>query len=70
MDNQATIYRKSEHLFFCFLIDDIFWVFCSSNLFGENVMVEVATKAAENPIHNGIIFLDCFFFSGILNKNG
>lgn len=29
---------------------DIFWVFYSSNVFGENVMVEVATKQATNPV--------------------
>lgn len=28
---------------------DIFWVFGSSSLFGSNVMVAVATKAADNP---------------------
>jgi len=30
-------------------IYDIFWVFYSSKLFGENVMVKVATTAANNP---------------------
>mmetsp|Transcript_17250 Transcript_17250/g.67122 ORF Transcript_17250/g.67122 Transcript_17250/m.67122 type:complete len:340 (+) Transcript_17250:1-1020(+) len=29
---------------------DIFWVFYSSDIFGENVMVEVATKQAVNPV--------------------
>lgn len=28
---------------------DIFWVFGSASVFGSNVMVEVATKAADNP---------------------
>lgn len=30
---------------------DIFWVFCSEYFFTQNVMVEVATKVASNPVH-------------------
>jgi len=33
----------------CLFLYDIFWVFYSADLFGENVMVSVATKAADNP---------------------
>mmetsp|Transcript_27723 Transcript_27723/g.46601 ORF Transcript_27723/g.46601 Transcript_27723/m.46601 type:complete len:375 (-) Transcript_27723:99-1223(-) len=31
---------------------DIFWVFCSEFIFRKNVMVEVATKVAANPIYD------------------
>ena len=31
-------------------IYDIFWVFYSANIFGENVMVKVASQKASNPI--------------------
>eukprot|EP00638_Chattonella_subsalsa_P003841 CAMPEP_0117765326 /NCGR_PEP_ID=MMETSP0947-20121206/20037_1 /TAXON_ID=44440 /ORGANISM="Chattonella subsalsa, Strain CCMP2191" /LENGTH=237 /DNA_ID=CAMNT_0005587943 /DNA_START=375 /DNA_END=1088 /DNA_ORIENTATION=+ len=31
---------------------DIFWVFFSSHFFGENVMVEVATRNSQNPAGN------------------
>eukprot|EP01095_Lingulamoeba_sp_RSL-Kostka_P016343 TRINITY_DN796_c0_g1_i1.p1 TRINITY_DN796_c0_g1~~TRINITY_DN796_c0_g1_i1.p1 ORF type:complete len:299 (+),score=32.14 TRINITY_DN796_c0_g1_i1:69-965(+) len=31
-------------------IYDVFWVFYSENIFGQNVMVEVASKKATNPI--------------------
>jgi hypothetical protein len=30
---------------------DIFWVFCSEYFFAKNVMVEVATKVASNPLY-------------------
>lgn len=32
---------------------DIFWVFCSSYFFGDNVMVKVATTATSNPAARG-----------------
>mmetsp|Transcript_38060 Transcript_38060/g.82737 ORF Transcript_38060/g.82737 Transcript_38060/m.82737 type:complete len:385 (-) Transcript_38060:706-1860(-) len=34
----------------CLFFYDIFWVFISSRIFGDNVMVAVATKQAENPV--------------------
>lgn len=33
------------------VVYDIFWVFCSEYFFAKNVMVEVATKVADNPLH-------------------
>lgn len=33
------------------VVYDIFWVFCSEYFFDKNVMVEVATKVADNPLH-------------------
>ncbi|XP_078442179.1 SIGNAL PEPTIDE PEPTIDASE-LIKE 1 [Wolffia australiana] len=38
-------------LLICLFVYDIFWVFFSEILFGENVMVSVATQKASNPIH-------------------
>jgi hypothetical protein len=33
------------------VVYDIFWVFCSEYFFSKNVMVEVATKVASNPLY-------------------
>jgi signal peptide peptidase-like 3 len=41
---KVTTYLLSALFFY-----DIFWVFFSEGLFGKNVMVEAATKQAENP---------------------
>ncbi len=41
---KVTTYLLSALFFY-----DIFWVFYSDGLFGKNVMVEAATKKAENP---------------------
>ncbi|KAJ4956223.1 hypothetical protein NE237_013006 [Protea cynaroides] len=38
-------------LLVCLFVYDIFWVFFSERLFGENVMVSVATQQASNPVH-------------------
>ncbi|XP_051137981.1 signal peptide peptidase-like 1 isoform X2 [Andrographis paniculata] len=38
-------------LLFCLFVYDIFWVFYSERLFGENVMVSVARQQASNPVH-------------------
>ena len=35
----------------CLFFYDIFWVFISPYLFGDNVMVTVATKPTVNPIN-------------------
>jgi len=41
--------KVASILLICLLVYDIFWVFFSSNIFGENVMVSVATKETVNP---------------------
>ncbi|KAL2542066.1 Signal peptide peptidase-like 1 [Abeliophyllum distichum] len=38
-------------LLVCLFVYDIFWVFYSERIFGENVMVSVATQQASNPVH-------------------
>ncbi|CAA3000134.1 signal peptide peptidase-like 1 [Olea europaea subsp. europaea] len=38
-------------LLVCLFFYDIFWVFYSESIFGENVMVSVATQQASNPMH-------------------
>ncbi|CAA2975152.1 signal peptide peptidase-like 1 [Olea europaea subsp. europaea] len=38
-------------LLVCLFVYDIFWVFYSERIFGENVMVSVATQQASNPMH-------------------
>ncbi|KAG9441270.1 hypothetical protein H6P81_017124 [Aristolochia fimbriata] len=35
----------------CLFLYDVFWVYYSENVFGENVMVSVAMKQASNPVH-------------------
>jgi len=42
--------RVGLFLFSALLCYDIFWVFFSARVFSENVMVDVATKTAENPV--------------------
>ena len=39
------------------VVYDIFWVFCSEYFFEKNVMVDVATKVASNPVHDAVKLL-------------
>ncbi|KAL4537192.1 hypothetical protein Ndes2526B_g04898 [Nannochloris sp. 'desiccata'] len=41
--------KVTTYLLSALFVYDIFWVFFSEGLFGKNVMVEAATKQAENP---------------------
>jgi signal peptide peptidase-like protein 3 len=42
--------KLSTFLLVALLAYDVFWVFCSSSIFDQNVMVAVATKKAQNPV--------------------
>lgn len=41
--------QVSSYLLTALFFYDIYWVFLSPKFFGSNVMVEAATKAADNP---------------------
>jgi signal peptide peptidase-like protein 3 len=42
--------KLSTFLLLALLAYDVFWVFCSSSIFNQNVMIAVATKKAVNPV--------------------
>jgi hypothetical protein len=47
------------------VVYDIFWVFCSEYFFTQNVMVEVATKVASNPVYEIGHYFHFAFLSSI-----
>mmetsp|Transcript_21825 Transcript_21825/g.52147 ORF Transcript_21825/g.52147 Transcript_21825/m.52147 type:complete len:376 (-) Transcript_21825:195-1322(-) len=52
----------------CLLLYDVFWVFFSSTLFGNNVMLHVAQQKSSNPVHAAAKAMNLPVASGIAPK--